>query len=115
MDLSQLCEHAVVSRSGVYRWRRQAAYREFREWQDEQDFALIKQTYDYRGYAKGARGIQMRLLHMDPPVIMNIKKIRRLMKKIRFTMPYKKSQSLSKDVQGYEDKPCCTEYYQQRV
>ena len=53
-------------------------------------------AYSFRGYDKGAQGIYMRLLHMEPPVIMNVKKIRRLMKKyglicsIRKANPYRR-------------------------
>ena len=42
------------------------------------------------GYTKGARGIQMALLHFDEPVIMNLKKIRRLMKKYGLTCPIRR-------------------------
>lgn len=42
------------------------------------------------GYTKGARGIQMALLHMRPSVIMNLKKIRRLMKKFNLSCPIRK-------------------------
>ncbi len=52
-----------------------------KERQDRADFELILIAYSFRGYDKGAQGIYMRLLHMNPPVIMNVKKIRRLMKK----------------------------------
>ena len=47
--------------------------------------------YKKRGYAKGARSIYMGLLHMKPPVIMNIKKIRRLMKKFNLFCPIRKA------------------------
>ncbi|HJB31957.1 MAG TPA: hypothetical protein H9781_07995 [Candidatus Oscillibacter excrementavium] len=39
------------------------------------------EAYRFRSYAKGARGIHMRLLHMG--VRMNVKKIRQLMRKYR--------------------------------
>ena len=60
------------------------------------DFELILIAYRFRGYNKGAKGIHMRLLHMDPPVVMNVKKIYRLMKKfhlvcgIRKANPYRR-------------------------
>ena len=38
------------------------------------DFEIILEAFKYRGYDKGIRGIYMRLLHMDPPIIMNVKK-----------------------------------------
>ena len=80
-SISILCELAGVSRSGYYAWLKAAPTREARELQDKADFELILAIYKRRGYAKGARSIYMGLLHMNPPVIMNIKKIRRLMKK----------------------------------
>ena len=42
-------------------------------------------------YDKGAKGIKMRLLHLNPPVNMNLKKIRRLMKKYRLLCPIRKA------------------------
>ena len=65
-----------------------------REKQDQEDFDLILEAYMYRGYNKGARSIYMRLLHKG--IVMNLKKIRRLMKKyglkcpIRTANPYRR-------------------------
>lgn len=50
---------------------------------------LILDAYNYRGYAKGARGIHMRLLHTG--VRMNLKKIRRLMRKYNLLCPIRKA------------------------
>ena len=61
-----------------------------REEQDRHDFDLILEAYKKHGYSKGARGIQMALLHFDEPVIMNLKKIRRLMKKFGLICPIRK-------------------------
>lgn len=84
-----MCELAGVSRSGYYNWIRRAPARHNRELQDEADFALILDAYNYRGYAKGARSIHMRLLHTG--VRMNLKKIRRLMKKYGLLCPIRKA------------------------
>ncbi|MGN0269427.1 MAG: IS3 family transposase [Candidatus Weimeria sp.] len=65
--------------------------RKEREEQDRRDFELILTAYNHRGYDKGARGIYMRLLHLDPPVNMNLKKIRRLMKKYGLVCPIRKA------------------------
>ena len=81
LSVTALCEIAGVSRSGYYNWVNSADLRERREAQDRSDFEVILEAYRFRGYDKGARGIYMRLLHMEPPHPMNIKKIRRLMKK----------------------------------
>ena len=94
LEVKELCEATGVSRSGYYNWLRRRYKREQREIQDKKDFDLILEAYKYRGYDKGARGIHMRLLHMG--IRMNVKKIRRLMKKysllcpIRTANPYRR-------------------------
>ena len=52
---------------------------------------MILEAYNHRGYAKGARGIYMRLLHRKPTIVMNIKKIRRLMNKYGLKCPIRKA------------------------
>ncbi len=96
LNISWLCSIAGISRSGYYRWLAAENSRHAREKQDKTDFSLILEAYNYRGFAKGARGIYMRLLHCEPSVVMNIKKIRRLMQKyslkcsIRKANPYRR-------------------------
>ena len=87
LSINKLCEIAGVSRSGYYEWKSSAAIREEREKQDRKDFELILEAYKYRGYSKGAKGIYMRLLHKGNR--MNLKKIRRLMKKYGLKCPYR--------------------------
>ena len=102
LSVSELCRIANVSRSGYYRWAAAAQSRAKRESQDQADFSLILQAYNHRGYAKGARSIYMRLMHMEPPVQMNLKKIRRLMNKyglkcqIRKANPYRRMMNAMK-------------------
>ena len=102
LNISWMCEIAGVSRSGYYAWLRAAPVRQAREEQDLRDYALILEAYNFRGYKKGARSIYMRLLHLAPPVRMNLRKIRRIMHKyglvcpIRAPNPYRK---LMKDMQ----------------
>ena len=86
-----MCEVAGVSRSGYYAWVAAADKRNARDEQDKNDFLQILEAYKFRGYAKGARSIYMRLLHLDPPVRMNIKKIRRLMHKYGLFCPIRKA------------------------
>lgn len=80
-NVRELCSIAGVSRSGYYNWLASEAKRSEKEARDQADFDLILEAYQYRGYDKGIRGIHMRLLHMQPPVLMNTKKIQRLMHK----------------------------------
>lgn len=74
MSLTEMCSLAGVSRGGYYYWCKQEEYRRQREEADKRDFSLVLEAYKFRGYAKGAKSIYMRLLHLNPPVIMNIKK-----------------------------------------
>ena len=90
-NISELCEIAGVSRSGYYYWLHSSDKRSEKEARDQADFELILQAYQFRGYDKGIRGIHMRLLHMNPPVIMNTKKIQRLMHKYRLVCPIRKA------------------------
>ena len=91
LSIELLCEIAGVSRSGYYAWVKAIPERARREQEDREDFKLILIAYRRRGYSKGARGIYMCLLHMDPPIIMNLKKIRRLMKKYNLMCPIRKA------------------------
>lgn len=91
LSVLEMCQIAGVSRSGYYAWIKAAPKRDAQEEKDRRDFDLILEAYKHRGYDKGARGIHMRLLHMDPPVLMNIKKIRRLMEKFNLTCPIRRA------------------------
>ena len=94
LKINMLCEIAGVSRSGFYDWRKAKRNHTTQEDADRADLELILWAYNFRGYKKGARSIYMRLLRKK--VRMNIKKIRRLMKKynvicpIRSANPYKR-------------------------
>lgn len=79
---------ACVSRSGYYNWLNTADTRQAREEKDLEAYALVKAAFEFRGYKKGARSIHMRLLHIG--VIMNLKKIRRIMKKFSLICPIRK-------------------------
>ena len=87
LSIAKMCELAKVSRSGYYEWLDAKPNRQSREEADRADFAKILEAYNHRGYAKGARSIYMRLLHTD--VVMNLKKIRRLMRKYGLKCPYR--------------------------
>lgn len=94
LDIKALCKLAGVSRSGFYRWMNASEKRAEREKRDYEDFLKIKEAFEFRGYAKGSRGISMRLKRMG--TTMNRKKVRRLMHKyglycpIRQANPYRR-------------------------
>ena len=87
MNISEMCRDDGVSRSGYYRRVSAAEKRAERERWDGAEFALLQEAYNYRGYPKGARTIQMCMLHWSEPVVMNLKKIRRLMAKYGLQCP----------------------------
>ena len=70
-------------------WLKSSEVREKREIADQEDFALVLSAYEFRGFSKGVRGINMRLLHMG--IVMNPKKIRRLMHKFNLKCPIRKA------------------------
>lgn len=87
LSISKMCELAEVSRSGYYTWLEAEPCRQRHEEADKADFEHILEAYKFRGYAKGARSIYMRLLHKE--IRMNLKKIRRLMNKYGLKCPYR--------------------------
>ena len=89
LSVTKLCDIAGVSRSGYYTWLYAQQRRRLREAQDQADFQLILAAYRFRGYDKGVRGIHMRLLHLG--IRMNVKKIRRLMRKYHLVCPIRKA------------------------
>lgn len=91
LSVKMLCDIAGVSRSGYYRWVNAADVRKEKENKDREDFELILKAYNQRGFNKGARSIYMCMLHWNPPVVMNIKKIRRLMEKYGLKCPIRKA------------------------
>ena len=65
------------------------SYLNQKEIQDQKDLDLILKAYKHRGYAKGRRGIRMQLLHKG--IVMNEKKISRLMKKFNLVCSIRKA------------------------
>jgi transposase InsO family protein len=100
--VSYLCELASVSRSGYYAWLAAVEIRQGRLDQDEKDIILLKEIFYKKNQKVGALQIKM-YLENDKNVVMNHKKIRRLMwiyglvAKVRRTNPYKKMAKASQE------------------
>ena len=103
IGVSYLCETANISRSGYYHYLASEHVRLSKEEHDKLDFIVILEAYHYKGYNKGARSIYMRLLHQHPPIVMNVKKIRRLMKKFGLKCPTRKPSPYRKIVKNKEE------------
>lgn len=91
LTITELCSIARVSGSGYYNRVNSKDKRDEQERKDRHDFELILEAFSHRGYDKGVRGIHMRLLHMDPPILMNVKKISRLMHKYNLICPIRQA------------------------
>ena len=89
IPIKELCKIAGVSRSGYYNYINSTEKKKAKELQDQSDFNMILEAYNYRGYNKGVRSIYMRLLHYG--IVMNPKKIRRLMRKYGLQCPIRKA------------------------
>ena len=87
LNISWLCEIAGVSRSGYYSWINRDNSES--EKQDQDDFDKILEVYKLRGFPKGARTIYMILKQQG--ITMNVKKIRRLMKKFGLKCPIRQA------------------------
>lgn len=81
---------AGVSKSGYYGYLKQTETKLVKELKDEEDFEHIMMAYRFKGYNKGARGIKM-TLENQYHLTMNLKKIRRLMKKFNLLCPIRKA------------------------
>ena len=91
LTITELCSIARVSGSGYYNRVNSKDKRDEQERKNRHDFELILEAFSHRGYDKGVRGIHMRLLHMDPPILMNVKKISRLMHKYNLICPIRQA------------------------
>ena len=89
LDIRFMCHYAGVSRSGYYAYIKRLNRISEKDIQDEYDFKMIKAAYDYKNWRKGAKQIKMRI-ERDFGVVMNLKKIRRLMKKYDLICPIRK-------------------------
>ena len=103
--ISFLCDEAGVSRGGYYNHFSPKAVKR-REKREEQDLALldlILEVYNFKGYKKGSREIKDFLFN-EYGIIMNRKRIQRIMRKygiicpIRKANPYKR---MARNIKGH--------------
>ncbi|MCR8851150.1 IS3 family transposase, partial [Rossellomorea sp. SC111] len=94
-QIGHLCTVGKVSKSGYYAWLRSESARQIREESDEQEVQLIKEIFRLKKEKAGILSIKM-ILENEYGVVMNHKKISRLMRKysletkIRRANPYRK-------------------------
>lgn len=90
LSVSYMCKKMMCSRSGYYLCVHRLKRPTIRETNDEEDFKLIKLAYAYKNRHKGTIQIKMVLLS-DYEIVMNLKKIRRLMKKYYLFCPFRRA------------------------
>jgi len=100
-----LCEIGEVSRSGYYKWLRNFDKPD----KDTKDYELIREIFEKGKRKLGWRSVQMRLIN-ERKIIMNHKKIQRIMRKyhlfvkIRSRNPYKNIAKKTQEHQTCENK-----------
>ncbi|MEJ8546517.1 IS3 family transposase [Brevibacillus borstelensis] len=95
-----------MSASGYYRWRTAEEVRQFRENTDQNDFRLIKEHFDALRGKAGALVIKMRLERVNG-IIMNHKKIRRLMRKYNLTATIRRANPYRKMAKATQQHQIC--------
>ncbi|QVK18423.1 IS3 family transposase [Mycoplasmatota bacterium] len=109
ISIELLCKYYEVSRSGYYKWVKTIPNRQKREEQDYADFVVIKKTWLKHNKKHGYLRINMDLKN-DEGIVMNPKKIYRLMKKygiraeIRKVNPYLGIMQANKEHNYFENK-----------
>ncbi len=95
LNIKMMCEYAGVSRSGYYNYVKNLVKLSDKEVKDRLDFMMIENAYNYKTWKKGAKQIKMRI-ERDYGVTMNLKKIRRLMKKYDLKCPIRQENPVKK-------------------
>ena len=93
----------MVSRSGFYAYETRIKNNDTnpKEIKDRQDFELILEVYNRRGFKKGSRTIYMILKKENK--LMNLKKIQRLMRKYGLICPIRKPNPYKKMMKALEE------------
>jgi transposase InsO family protein len=101
-----LCKLARVSVSGYYRWLSAEDSRQRKEVADESDLELIKAHFNRLDEKAGALVIKMNLENLDN-VVMNHKKIRRLMHKYNLVAKVRQANPYRKIAQATQEHKTC--------
>lgn len=88
--VTYFCQLLHVSRSGYYNYLATIEERAAKERKDREAHDLILKAFNHRGYKKGSRSIKMTLEH-DFDIVMNRKKIQRIMRKYGIQCPHRKA------------------------
>lgn len=100
------CQLLCVSKSGYYRWLHATEYRQQAEERDYHDYLIIKSQFDRLNGKAGALTIKMHLNGQNG-LIMNHKKIRRIMRKFRLATKVRRSDPYAKMAKATQEHRTC--------
>lgn len=101
-----LCKSIGVSKSGYYNYFKNECKRSIQDEKDNTDFELILKAYQFKNRKKGSRQIKM-VLENEFHIIMNLKKIRRLMKKYNLVCPIRKANPYRRIMKATKEHSVC--------
>jgi len=104
--VTYLCKCIGVSKSGYYNYLSNEKKRNGQNDKDEMDFNLILKAYKFKNRKKGSRQIKM-VLENEFASIMNLKKIRRLMKKYNLVCPIRKANPYRRMMKATKEHTVC--------
>lgn len=104
--ITYLCNCIGVSKSGYYNYFKNEVNRIINDEKDKLDFDLILKAYKFKNRKKGARQIKM-VLENEFDTIMNLKKIRRLMRKFGLFCPIRKANPYRRMMKATKEHSVC--------
>jgi putative transposase len=100
------CRLAGVSRSGYYGWLHAEEKRTDKDERDEKDYILLKEIYDAKKGRAGALTMKMELENKQG-VVMNHKRIRRIMRKYSLVAKVRRANPQKKMAQAAQEHKVC--------
>lgn len=104
--ITYLCKCIDVSKSGYYNYFNNEIKRNIQDENDKLDFDLVLKAYKFKNRKKGSRQIKM-VLENEFDTIMNLKKIRRLMKKFGLVCPIRKANPYRRMMKATKEHSVC--------
>lgn len=104
--ITYLCKCIGVSKSGYYNYFSNENKREIQDNKDKLDFDLILKATKFKNRKKGSRQIKM-VLENEFNTTMNLKKIRRLMKKYNLVCPIRKANPYRRMMKATKEHSIC--------
>ncbi len=110
LSISSMCHWLQINRSSYYAFlHSQSEKQQMKELQDQRDIEKIREIFEKEGIEKGARQIKMQL-YDQYQITMNLKKIRRLMKKAKIVCTLRQSNPMKAAMRKFK-----TTHYKENI